>query len=108
MATYIVRYTGSIEVLDESSKESAIAYVQNFYNLDNDQLEFEAEEVEEVEYDANLYREHKGYKNVNGYAVPIEDEEEYDEDKKAREYEGGLEDYLYDNYVADQLEERDK
>ena len=31
-------------------------------------------------------------------------EEEYDEDKEARDYEGGKEDYLYDNYVADQLE----
>ena len=48
MATYIVTFSGSIEVEDESSKESAIAYVQNFYNLDNDQLEFEAEEVEEA------------------------------------------------------------
>lgn len=38
----------------------------------------------------------------------MNDEEEYDEDKEAREYEGGLEDYLYDNYVAEQLEERDK
>tara|TARA_R100000781_G_C4075010_1_gene125779 strand:- start:1160 stop:1477 length:318 start_codon:yes stop_codon:yes gene_type:complete len=36
------------------------------------------------------------------------EEEEYDEDREAREYEGGKEDYLYDNYVADQLEERGK
>ena len=33
-----------------------------------------------------------------------EEEEEYDEDKEARDYEGGKEDYLYDNFVADQLE----
>jgi len=40
--------------------------------------------------------------------MEITEEEEYDEDREAREYEGGKEDYLYDNYVADQLEERDK
>ena len=40
--------------------------------------------------------------------VHDDEEEEYDEDKEARDYEGGKEDYLYDNYVADQLEERDK
>ena len=78
MAKYIVTFSGSIEVEDESSEASAIAYVQNL-NLSDD-LEFEAEEVEEDGDDANLYRE----------------------------YEGGKEDYLYDNYVADQLEERDK
>jgi hypothetical protein len=38
-----------------------------------------------------------------------EAEEEYDEEEEeARAYEGGKEDYLYDNYVAEQLEERDK
>jgi hypothetical protein len=79
MATYIVTFSGSIEVEDESSEASAITYVQN-NNLALGELEFEAEEVEEEEDDANLYRE----------------------------YEGGKEDYLYDNYVADQLEERDK
>lgn len=43
------------------------------------------------------------------YGYTIEEvEEEYDEDKEARDYEGGKEDYLYDNYVAEQLEERDK
>ena len=78
MATYIVTFSGSIEVEDESSEESAIAYVQNL-NL-SDELEFEAEEVEddEDEDDANLYRE----------------------------YQGGKEDYLYDNYIADELEDK--
>ena len=74
MATYIVKFSGEIEVEDESSEASAIAYVQNL-NL-SDSLEFEAEEIEEDGDDENLYRE----------------------------YEGGKEDYLYDNYVADQLE----
>ena len=45
MATYEVRFSGCIEVEDEHSKASAIAYVQN---LDlSDSLEFEAEEVED-------------------------------------------------------------
>tara|TARA_Y100000401_G_scaffold70781_1_gene56880 strand:+ start:3534 stop:3866 length:333 start_codon:yes stop_codon:yes gene_type:complete len=37
-----------------------------------------------------------------------EAEEEYDEEEEARAYEGGKEDYLYDNYVAEQLEREDK
>ena len=78
MAKYIVRFSGEIEVEDESSEASAIAYVQNL-NLSDD-LEFEAEEVEDDEDDENLYREHEGYK----------------------------EDYLYDNYVAEQLESEEK
>ena len=77
MAKYIVRFSGEIEVEDESSEASAIAYVQNLKLSDD--LEFEAEEVEDDEDDENLYREHDGY-----------------------------EDYLYDNYVADQLESGDK
>ena len=36
------------------------------------------------------------------------DPKEYDEQEEARAYEGGLEDYLYDNYVAEQLEREDK
>ena len=60
MAKYIVTFSGSIEVEDASSEASAIAFIQNL-NLSDD-LEFEAEEVEEAEDDANLYREHKGYK----------------------------------------------
>tara|TARA_Y100000401_G_scaffold47129_1_gene36249 strand:- start:8258 stop:8398 length:141 start_codon:yes stop_codon:yes gene_type:complete len=43
MAKYIVTFSGSIEVEDESSEASAIAYVQNL-NLSDD-LEFEAKEV---------------------------------------------------------------
>ena len=64
MATYIVTFSGSIEVEDESSKESAIAHVQN-HNLALGELEFEAEEVEDVNSaldDANLYKPHLGYK----------------------------------------------
>ena len=61
MAKYIVTFSGSIEVEDASSEESAISYVQN-YTCFVSELEFEAEEVEEAEDDANLYREHKGYK----------------------------------------------
>jgi hypothetical protein len=38
----------------------------------------------------------------------LDEAEEYDEDKEAREYEGGKEDYLYDNYVAEELEREDK
>ena len=48
MATYIVTFSGSIEVEDESSEESAIAYVKN-YNLASGELEFEAEKVEDEE-----------------------------------------------------------
>jgi hypothetical protein len=33
-----------------------------------------------------------------------EEAEEYDEEEEARAYEGGKEDYLYDNFVADELE----
>lgn len=36
--------------------------------------------------------------------ITEEEEEEYDEEEEARAYEGGKEDYLYDNYVAEQLE----
>ena len=80
MATWIVRFSGSVEVEDEFTEEGAIHYVKNYIAC-SESLEYEAEEVEdEEEDDENLYREHEGYK----------------------------EDYLYDNYVADQLEERDK
>lgn len=48
MATYIVTFSGSIEVENASSKESAITYVKTF-NLASDELEFEAEEVEDEE-----------------------------------------------------------
>ena len=41
---------------------------------------------------------------LRGYGYTIEENEE----AEAREYEGGKEDYLYDNYVADQLESEDK
>jgi|TARA_R100000479_G_C6379630_1_gene200510 hypothetical protein len=64
MAKYMVRFSGSIEVEDSSSKESAIAHVQNC-NLAPYYLEFEAEEVEDVDSgldEINLYKEHKGYK----------------------------------------------
>ena len=88
MATYIVTFSGSIEVEDESSEASAIAYVQN-NSLALDELEFKAEEIIEPN-------------------DIIEDEEEYDEENDDanlyREYEGGKEDYLYDNYAAEQLE----
>ena len=75
MATYIVTFMGSIEVEDASSEQSAIAHVQN-YNLVLDELEFKAKEVEEDENDANLYREHKGYKVAeDGTLMEVEDEE---------------------------------
>jgi hypothetical protein len=44
MATYIVKFSGSIEVEDESSEESAISYVQN-YACFVSELEFEAEKI---------------------------------------------------------------
>lgn len=80
MATWIVRFSGSVEVEDEFTEEGAIHYVKNYIAC-SESLEYEAEEVEdeEEEDDENLYREHDGY-----------------------------EDYLYDNYVADQLENKEK
>ena len=71
-------------------KEVAIKY----FNGDSD-FDSEAESVEIS-------------KRVNGEWLSEEELEEYDEDKEAREYEGGKEDYLYDNYVAEQLEREDK
>lgn len=75
MAKYSVTFSGCIEVEDASSEENAIAHVQN-YNLVLDELEFEAKEVEEDENDANLYREHKGYKVAeDGTLVEVEEDE---------------------------------
>ena len=47
-------------------------------------------------------------KDLQEYLNEIIEEKEEDEDKEARDYEGGKEDYLYDNYVAEQLEREDK
>ena len=53
------------------------------------------EQLKELQEYLNQYLEEK-------------EEEDYDEEAEARDYEGGKEDYLYDNYVADQLESEDK
>ena len=81
--------------------------------MEKDIIIIDKETKEEINLTQNL----EEFLFINGYelkenklAIDIAsgDEEEYDEDKEARDYEGGKEDYLYDNYVAEQLEERDK
>ena len=47
-------------------------------------------------------------KELQEYLNELIEEKEEDEDEEARAYEGGKEDYLYDNYVAEQLESEDK
>ena len=44
MATYIVSFSGSVEVEDESSEESEMSHVQN-YTCFVSELDFEAEEI---------------------------------------------------------------
>jgi len=47
-------------------------------------------------------------KELQEYLNELIEEKEEDEEEEARAYEGGKEDYLYDNYVAEQLEREDK
>tara|TARA_R100000353_G_scaffold171759_1_gene136364 strand:- start:302 stop:547 length:246 start_codon:yes stop_codon:yes gene_type:complete len=81
--------------------------------MEKDIIIIDKETKEEINLTQNL----EEFLFINGYelkenklAIDIAsgDEEEYDEDKEARDYEGGKEDYLYDNFVADQLESEGK
>ena len=57
-------------------------------------------------FDFHIVHDSGEVETLNGNQ--FDDEEEYDEEEEARAYEGGLEDYLYDNYVAEQLDSEDK